>query len=515
MNLKLSSYFVAVVILSLPTLAKSEVLDLGIGFHQVYQQFEFNPQDVQADFSLAKVAYDTPKRLYWKVTKNEEASKQYWETISKDIAYYKPMFHWELDDINNFEEDSEESNVTEIYSIMENLDEYLQNLEATEYAKEKIKVYYKNKSRHFEGHINPIKKDELLNMFLQVIVEEKKNNQITPKVGTKLNWSKEFRKKHIGKFPLLRFLPKIFVALTRGQASQYMISGKEIELAKALVELPYNSLTLDQLFRISYQINDGDVYMTLLTIENVFSRDWGHSKREKKAVARRLKPIINTYLSRGDKFGSWYHLFGIMIYGYSQNSFTATMIGMIESMGSHILGDQFGDETQEDFVNKQGGSIGAKLRRAIKKEKYLKFKPNSEYLNENYYLNLNEDFYDRIEFAQYPDIKAAIKGRTLHIKALDYDLKGCTITVYPRSGYFRRKSHGPFDGEDKKVYNKINLEAGKEIKLGRIPRTSENARVLLSNCTTDSTYRHSTDFFPEFLEAYTAQKISLFKKVKL
>jgi hypothetical protein len=245
-----------------------------------------------------------------------------------------------------------------------------------------------------EGHKAPFTVRNLSLMMKQVITEEYQNGLI-PKVGEIHDWSPEIKRKLRSKFPFFSRLSKLLIALARGVTSYYMVSGQEEELKNFILSRPENSISLEEMFRASYRINQGDVYLTILTIENVLSRFWTDKDREKRAITTRLKDITNYYY-KTDKFGSWYHLFGIMLYGYAKGSLAAVTVGNIETMGSRIM-SRFEDERQETYINSRGGRVGARIHRFIEKKAYEKFDLNEEYIKEEFYLNLNEDFSKRLK----------------------------------------------------------------------------------------------------------------------
>jgi hypothetical protein len=151
------------------------------------------------------------------------------------------------------------------------------------------------------------------------------------------------------------------------------------------------------------------VYLTLLTIENVFSRDWKTPGREKLPITLRLRPIINHFGPNGNHVGSWYHLFGIMLYGYSENAVKAWFMGHTESLGRHIL-DHFRDETQEDDMNSTGGRIGAGLYKGLRRRNYLAVRLVPSHLEEPYYLNLTENFFKRLRSRLNGLFKKSLRG---------------------------------------------------------------------------------------------------------
>src|SRR5690606_30094235 len=125
-----------------------------------------------------------------------------------------------------------------------------------------------------EGHKAPFKIKNMVLMLKQVITEEFHQNGITPKRGTVHEWSPGIKKKLRRKFVLFSRMPKLLVALSRGATSHFMVTGTEEELKDYILSRPENSINLEEMFRASYRINQGDVYLSLLTVENVLNRFW-------------------------------------------------------------------------------------------------------------------------------------------------------------------------------------------------------------------------------------------------
>lgn len=238
-----------------------------------------------------------------------------------------------------------------------------------------------------EGNKKPFRLKKAKRMFLQVIAEEHRNG-ITPSYGKPHTWSKEFKKKTKGKYILYKRFSKVFLCLVRGVCSRFIVSDQEDNLVQYILEQDYESITLDQLFRQSYRLNNGDVYLTLLTIENVLSRYWNVPNRKNLAITKRLKPFSNFHYET-DIFGQWYHLFGIMLYGYTEGSVKSTFVGAFEGLGSLILSG-FKPERQENAINTQGGKIGAFLKRAVKRKKYENFEFDQSNLLEKVYLRVQD-----------------------------------------------------------------------------------------------------------------------------
>lgn len=246
-----------------------------------------------------------------------------------------------------------------------------------------------------EGHKAPFKVKNMANMMKEVIVEEYQQKGLTPQEGKIHKWSESTRKEMKKQFPVFARMPKLLVALSRGSTSNFMITGTENSLSEYILSRPLNSINLEEMFRASYRINKGDVYQTLLTIQNVLSRYWLTPNRDKRAITTRLKDITN-FNYKADKFGAWYHLFGIMLYGYAHGGLGAKIVGNLESLGGHIMDKFQVDERQENIINNRGGAIGANVRRFVKDEGYKTFKSDPGLVEEACYMDLDEDFSDRL-----------------------------------------------------------------------------------------------------------------------
>lgn len=256
-----------------------------------------------------------------------------------------------------------------------------------------------------EGHQAPFKVDNLALMMKQVIAEEYQINNLIPQKGNVHKWSPELIKELKKKFWLFGRMSKLLVALSRGSTSYYMVTGTEEALKDYIISRPDNSINLEEMFRASYRINQGDVYLALLTVENVLNRFWLIPGRSKRLITTKLKDITN-FNYHTDKFGSWYHLFGVLVYGYAEGGFKAKVVGDIETVGSQIM-SKFADEKQETYINARGGPVGGKIRRFIKKNEYESFKLDKKYLEEEFYMDLDEDFTKRLEKAKKKKQKAS------------------------------------------------------------------------------------------------------------
>ena len=208
-----------------------------------------------------------------------------------------------------------------------------------------------------ESKTNPINKEGMVQMFQKMIC----STGIVPKLGTPHEWHKDFPK--IGPKPPFS---KLLVALANGDTNRIMPTGKENELGDWILKQETRSITIHQMFEQAYRINDGDMYSALLTVENVLSKNFYFegNKRERLTITTKLSKIINHVGGEFDLYGPWYHLYGMILYGYvEENSAKASLMGGIEVFNS-LFAKEY-TRKQENYMI-QGGGIGVVLKRIIK-----------------------------------------------------------------------------------------------------------------------------------------------------
>ena len=326
-------------------------------------------------------------------------------------------------------------------------------LDVPEDEKQRLLVQLRNSKLHIEGRINPFRKKEMLKMYTQIIAEERAKG-IEPVYGLPHEWSPEFRAycREKGEIIPLTFT-KLLTALASGVTSRHFKTGQESAMIEYILSREEGSVTMDQLFRRGYQLHNGDVYLTILAIENILGDNWRHPDRDKLAVTRKLASISNFYQGKGDKYGAWYHFHGIMLYGYVRGGFRAALIGGIETAGSHVLGSAHdgADEQQEDYVNSTGGRIGARVAKAVNEKQYEGFTPDKNYCDPNVYLDLSEDFRDRLEYVESTDFKADLDEARMWLKPLYRDYLDCHVEIIYNdysgqlnSKYIVKKDHVDF-----------------------------------------------------------------------
>ncbi|OGS58389.1 MAG: hypothetical protein A3J79_11755 [Elusimicrobia bacterium RIFOXYB2_FULL_62_6] len=320
--------------------------------------------------------------------------------------------------------------------------------------KERLLLQLKNSKLMIEGRVNPFRVKEMIKMLVQIMKEEKDLNGLTPQLGTPHAWSPEFTAycREKGEMIPLTFT-KLLTALASGVTSRHFKTGKEDYLIAYILSRPDGSVTMDEAFRHSYRLNNGEVYLSILTIENILSDYWRHPQRDQLAVTKKLANICNFYQGKGDKYGAWYHFHGIMLYGYVRGGLRAFIVGSIESAGSHVLTP--GSEPQEDKVNSTGGKVGAKLAKAVKNQDYLTFTPDRNYCLPEVYLNLNEDFRDRLEIIQSRRFQGDLGDSRLWLKSLDGDRTGCRLEI------IYSDHTGELNSDYKRIVETVDFRNGK------------------------------------------------------
>ena len=250
---------------------------------------------------------------------------------------------------------------------------------------------------------------------------------------------------------------KLFACLATGMCSRYLYTGGERALLEYIASQPDGSIQPADLFEKSYRMFNGDVYLSLLTIENALSRWWTDADRANLTSTRKLANITNAYYGRDDRYHAWYHLFGIMLFGLTEGS-VAPAVADIEALGRLVL-DHFSSADkvvgkQGILANTMGAKIGLELRSmmntlsvskdvvAMAKNYDLNFPADvQKVLDPSYYLKLDEDFRDRIKMTTSSEIRsstsapdvATVRSRDLLLASVqpNKDLHGCVIEIFP------------------------------------------------------------------------------------
>lgn len=300
-----------------------------------------------------------------------------------------------------------------------------------------------------EGTKFPLKPEKVVEMMGQIMLEENARG-IKTKFGTFHEWGEAVakNKSRYGAFGWIS-VSKIFTCLSMGACLRFIPTHQEQALEVWMNSQTEGSITLESLFRQSFILNDGDVYKTILTISNTLSYHWRDKNRDSTTSwVKKLSPITNRWQNRGDTFGSWYHFFGMVLFGYYAGEVPAKTVASVESLMSSLAeGDT---EAQEDMLNQAGARVGAKLAKLTVVWDFVHWNSNPERKQKHFYLDLSEDFRDRTYYEPNPDY---------HISSIS-----------PRNLYRERATST--------VY-KINIRP-------------KNEKVLHTNCI--------IDLIPEFLE---------------
>ncbi|MFC1679106.1 hypothetical protein ACFL2T_02720 [Elusimicrobiota bacterium] len=429
----------------------SSAIDKTRGFAFRYVQKEYRLEDMQGDVSLLVFTKAVPKALLGLLF--DSGSYQADPASAPHIA------------LNPVVEVEREPPPTE---------ESILNADIPESEKEKRLVELKNRRLVIEGRERPLRPKEMRRMFAQILAEEL-GNGIAPRPGRPHRWSPEFLAEYGETDAGYVCYSKLLTALASGVTARFMVTDKELPLLDYILKQKDESITIDRLFRESYRLNDGDVYLSLLTANNVLSEFWRVPQRQNRAVSRKLALITNHYQGRGDKYGAWSHLFGIMLYGYVAGRTKAGLVGFIESMGSHLL-DGFGKERQEDLINGQGAMLGSHFADMMRNKEYLEFDADGvDYTDPKIYMNLNEDFRDRIHIVESKDISAELANGSLYLRSRNADYVDCKLEVMMDFGF-------GIDSRDKFVREHVDIRKSGRKSFNVGWQDTKGVRAFLSGC---------------------------------
>lgn len=360
-----------------------------------YYQSDYALIDPVGDYALAFKAAQTPAQIAWTLVKSP-ALHEYRLQVRAQRSAAIAHFHL-LPQAKPRYADLERSKAEIRARVREEFRAQASRARVSDRERTTIETEILAGRVDFEGRRNPFRTEAFADMLKQVILEESKAG-IEPRAGEVHRWSPEFMANYGRDFFPFTASSKLLVALARGETANYLVTGRETDLENWLVAQPIESVWPSALFRTSYRLNRGDVYLSILTIENVLARWWLQPNRQFLETTRRLHPIINQLGMNADQFGAWYHLYGIMLFGYAEGAFNAQVIGNIEALGSAIL--SVGEpDLQEDFANSEGGKIGQLLARALKTGELQSMSSDAHRTRPEAYLDLSEDYSGQIEEA--------------------------------------------------------------------------------------------------------------------
>jgi hypothetical protein len=219
-----------------------------------------------------------------------------------------------------------------------------------------------------------IKKKKLSKDLKEVITKYKSENSSTVFLSRPHQWSKNTP------MPVRNINTKLLTALALGVTNRFMMTPTDNLLRDWIKEQPFSSITPKNLFKKALSLSNGDVYLALLSIENILSEFWKDKKREQLRATASLSSITN--FCPGEKpedvFGSWYHLFGVMLLGCVEGGVKANIVGRIEALGGRVLDMRsikrkklihllIGSDPQEEKINRYGGIIGSNICKDLPK----------------------------------------------------------------------------------------------------------------------------------------------------
>lgn len=329
-----------------------------------------------------------------------------------------------------------------------------------------------------QGRDKPIQLNAFSEMIDQVLREESSRGmQISE--GVFHRWAPETL--YSVHSPVLAF-SKLFVCLTMGFTNRFMTTGHERELWNWMIQQSYRSITFPEMFRTSLRLNKGDVYLTLLTVENLLSMDWRAKDRETLPATKRLRPITSGYNYEGDRFGSWYHFFGMILYGYTTSSgHRSNLVGRLEAVGSNALSPGK-DQTQKQWFNKLGGFVGDDLRASVHERTYLQGANDPEALKEDFYLNRSEDFRDRLPVVQSTEFKIQVQrsfdneSSSVRITNVgNQDFESCTVDIMTDQG-------GGYYSPFKFTRQDVTVRAQQTVELSLAQVPPRGIRLFVNSC---------------------------------
>lgn len=163
-------------------------------------------------------------------------------------------------------------------------------------------------------------------------------------------------------------LTKLLICLACGWTSRYCVTGQEKALTQWIMLRPDRSVEPHELFSESYRLNCGNIYLTLLTCENVLTKMPFRPDRDRDPMQRKLAYIRNDSAPCGDNYGAWYHFFGAALYGFVRPQSLSTFVVDVESFGSFFYE---GPDRQESLLNRSGAIFGAQLRTMFENAAWL------------------------------------------------------------------------------------------------------------------------------------------------
>lgn len=231
-----------------------------------------------------------------------------------------------------------------------NLPPQASQLRAPRFARENPILNIKDNRITDNTQVKPLFNPQTVFTNLQDVIS---TGKYRPSLGKIHYWAKESFS------PVKLTVSKIVMALATATSPRFMYVGQEENLIAWILARPNHSVTIEELFKTSYGLNRGDVYLTILTIENVLADATFEKDREKTAVNQKLADL---YEASPNKFGDWYHFFGTMLAGYVNEPAQA----IAELYGVYRRISRGSDAEKATMAaDKAGADLGVKLRHFV------------------------------------------------------------------------------------------------------------------------------------------------------
>jgi len=329
-------------------------------------------------------------------------------------------------------------------------------------------------------------------MFIEVLRQEAARGLKITK-GVEHEWSRDLKRNDGGHCTIPFVFSKLLLALIMGQTALHMATGQEEVFLEWVLVQPEMSITPESAFRASLRINNGDVYLALLTIENLYSAAWTVRNREDLPWIKRVRVIVNAHKQfTRDNYGPWYHFWGMVLYSYLRTPAWSVFVANAENAGTLFIVKS--DRRQKHHTNLAGAKIGSRLARVVKKELYKKASPNPQALVFENYLQQDEDFRDRIKVETDEVIGLELTSRTrsmgaphrnptrsissyLTVWSLSRQVfKNCTVDMIPDRG-------SGLDARNLIQYKNVSFDSSRARKFTLSHnRKLKNVRVFIYGC---------------------------------
>lgn len=288
-------------------------------FAYVYQQNKFQKQDLLGDILLAQSLRSVPSGLYHIM-------------IGKRGEYYTKPY------LRAYE-------IAKIYPHLSRINgndaTYLKDLPSPRF-------FYK------------LEENKIIKQFKNTLSHHSVRRGYIP------TWSQEFKDNYKSKLIPFVVGSKLLMCLMRGACSRFLVTGHEGELENWAMNETDLSITPPKLLAKALELTNNNLSMALLTCQNTLS--W-HSKAPNRHLTQlqiKLMPFITADGKKSeDKFGEWYHMFGLITYAFAKGETKASIISFAESAGGRVLG---GSEKVEEEVNSLSPKIGQSLRNLFGKK---------------------------------------------------------------------------------------------------------------------------------------------------